>query len=71
MRKEDLFIYGYDCEVVRERVKRGDIVPEAVGFTYSDYAGVNAYMDGDTVVAPLGRSGVPDCQTGDHDSRTA
>ena len=51
MRKEDLFIYGYDCEVVRERVERGDIVPEAVGFTYSDYAGVNAYMDGDTVVA--------------------
>ena len=67
MRKEDLFIYGYDCEVVRERVERGDIVPEAVGFTYSDYAGVNAYMDGDTVVA---HSGVPDCQTGGHDSRT-
>ena len=54
MRKEDLFIYGYDCEVVRERVERGDIVPEAVGFTYSDYAGVNAYMDGDTVVAHWG-----------------
>ena len=54
MRKEDLFIYGYDCEVVRERVKRGDIVPEAVGFTYSDYAGVNAYMDGDTVVVRWG-----------------
>ena len=49
-----MFIYGYDCEVVRERVKRGDIVPEAVGFTYSDYAGVNAYMDGDTVVACWG-----------------
>ncbi|MFR5659424.1 MAG: Mur ligase family protein, partial [Butyricimonas faecihominis] len=54
MRKEDLFIYGYDCEVVRERVERGDVVPEAVGFTYSAYAGVNAYMDGDTVVARWG-----------------
>ena len=31
MRKEDLFIYGYDCEVVWERVERGDVLPEAVG----------------------------------------
>ena len=51
MRKEDLFIYGYDCEVVRERVEQGDVLPEAVGFTYSNCTGVNAYMDGDTVVA--------------------
>ena len=51
MRKEDLFIYGYDCEVVWERVERGDVLPEAVGFTYSNCTGVNAYMDGDTVVA--------------------
>lgn len=29
----------------------GDVLPEAVGFTYSNCTGVNAYMDGDTVVA--------------------
>lgn len=54
MRKDNLFIYGYDCDVVRERVEQGNVVPEAVGFTYSNSSAVNAYMDGDTVVACLG-----------------
>ena len=54
MRKEDLFIYGYDCEVVREKVEKGGVVPEAVGFTYSDNLGLNARMDGNMVIARLG-----------------
>ena len=54
MRAEDLFIYGYDCDVVRERVKQGKVVPEAVGFTYSADSRLNAWMDGDIVVARLG-----------------
>ena len=54
MRKEDLFIYGYDCEVVREKVEKGGGVPEAVGFTYSDNLGLNARMDGNMVIARLG-----------------
>ena len=32
-------------------MEQGDVLPEAVGFTYSNCTGVNAYMDGDTVVA--------------------
>lgn len=54
MRKEDLFIYGYDCDVVREKVEQGEVVPEAVGFTYSDNSGLNARMDGNMVIARLG-----------------
>ena len=54
MRAEDLFIYGYDCDVVRERVEQGKVVPEAVGFTYSADSRLNAWMDGDIVVARLG-----------------
>lgn len=54
MRAEDLFIYGNDCDVVRERVERGDIVPKMAGFTYSGDERLNAYMDGGTVVASLG-----------------
>ena len=54
MRAEDLFIYGYDCEVVRERVEQGEVVPEAVGFTYSADNRLNAWMDGDIVIARLG-----------------
>lgn len=54
MRAEDLFIYGYDCDVVRERVEQENIVPEAAGFTYSADNRLNAYMDGNTVIARWG-----------------
>lgn len=54
MRPEDLFIYGYDCDVVRERVAEGKIVPKAAGFTYSEDSRLNAYMEGNVVVATLG-----------------
>ena len=48
MRAEDLFIYGYD------RVEQENIVPEAAGFTYSADNRLNAYMDGNTVIARWG-----------------
>lgn len=54
MRKEDLFVYGYDCDVVREKVEQGKVIPEVAGFTYSDNLRLNAYMYGDMVVACLG-----------------
>lgn len=54
MGSEDLFVYGYDCDVVRERVEEGDVVPEAVGFTYHGDDRLNGYMEGDTVVVRLG-----------------
>ena len=54
MRPGDLFIYGYDCDVVRERVAEGKIVPKAAGFTYSEDSRLNAYMEGNVVVATLG-----------------
>ena len=54
MRPEDLFVYGYDCDVVRERVEKGGIVPQAAGFTYSGDSRLNAHMEGDIVVARLG-----------------
>ena len=54
MRKEDLFIYGYDCDVVREKVERGEVVPEVAGFTYSENLALNARMDGNMVIARLG-----------------
>ena len=54
MRAEDLFIYGYDCDVVRERVEQENIVPEVAGFTYSADNRLNAYMDGNTVIARWG-----------------
>lgn len=53
MRREDLFVYGADCDVVRERVEREGVVPVAAGFSYSGDERWNAYMDGDTVVARL------------------
>lgn len=54
MTREDLLIYGQDCDVVRERMERGDVVPEAVGFTYMTDPHLNAYMEGDKVMARLG-----------------
>ena len=54
MRSEDLFVYGYDCDVVRERVEKGGVVPMAAGFTYTRNNHLNAYMEGDVVVARLG-----------------
>lgn len=55
MRAADLFIYGCDSDVVRERVRGTNVVPEAVGFTYGRNAGGDgAEMDGDTLVARCG-----------------
>ncbi|WP_059025865.1 UDP-N-acetylmuramoyl-L-alanine--D-glutamate ligase [Gabonibacter massiliensis] len=53
MKPSDLFIYGSDCDVVRERVEKGKIEPEAVGFTYSSDARLNAYVEDDAIVARL------------------
>lgn len=54
MKPADLFIYGYDCGVVRERVEKEEIEPETIGFTYTSDSRLNAYMEGDTIVARLG-----------------
>ena len=60
MGKEGLFIYGYDCEVVRQRVIGQKLLPQAVPFTYGggpdlQQAGGTAcaYMEGDTIVVRL------------------
>lgn len=63
MRKEDFFIYGYDNDVVRERVEASDIVPETAAFTYGDGSAVGnfpndrramACMDGNFVTVMSG-----------------
>lgn len=54
MDRHGLFIYGWDCEVVRERVAHGDIIPEKAGFTCTSDAHLSAYLEGDTIVARLG-----------------
>lgn len=54
MRPGDLFIYGADCEVVRERVERERVAPVAAGFTYRDDPSLGAWMEGDWMVARLG-----------------
>ncbi|MDR2131242.1 MAG: UDP-N-acetylmuramoyl-L-alanine--D-glutamate ligase [Odoribacteraceae bacterium] len=51
MRSSDLFIYGVDCDVVRERVARSAIVPEAAGFTYGHDPRQAAWMEGERLVA--------------------
>ena len=51
MREEDLFIYGYDSDVVREKVASLNIVPKAAPFTYLDKKECAAYMDGNKLVA--------------------
>lgn len=51
MRAEDLFIYGYDSDVVREKVASLNIVPKAAPFTYLDKKECAAYMDGNKLVA--------------------
>lgn len=51
MRAEDLFIYGYDSDVVREKVESLSIVPQAAPFTYLDKEDCAAYMDGNMLVA--------------------
>lgn len=53
MRPEDLFICGYDCDVVRERVGRMGVVPSVAGFTYSEDEHLQAFMRGNIVVARL------------------
>ncbi len=60
MGKEGLFIYGYDCEVVRQRVIGQKLLPQAVPFTYGGEPDLQqaggtacAYMEGDTIVVRL------------------
>lgn len=55
-----LFIYGYDCEVVRRRVADRKILSQPVPFTYGKEAGIQpaeqeacAYMERDTIVVKL------------------
>ena len=51
MQEDDLFIYGYDSDVVREKVASLNIVPKAAPFTYLDKKECAAYMDGNKLVA--------------------
>lgn len=60
MGKEGLFIYGYDCEVVRQRVIGQKLLPQAVPFTYGGEPDLQqaggtacAYMEEDTIVVRL------------------
>lgn len=60
MGKEGLFIYRYDCEVVRQRVIGQKLLPQAVPFTYGGEPDLQqaggtacAYMEGDTIVVRL------------------
>lgn len=48
-----LFIYGYDSEVVRERVEKMEVAPQPAGFTYTDRKDCAACMEGDDVVVRL------------------
>jgi UDP-N-acetylmuramoylalanine--D-glutamate ligase len=50
MRPDDLFIYGVDCDVVRERVARERVTPRVAGFTWNDDPQRDAWMDGDRLV---------------------
>lgn len=49
MDQKGLFIYGYDCDVVRERVQGMMIAPQSESFTYTDNPNCYAFMDGDRV----------------------
>lgn len=51
MRSEDLFVYGYDSDAVREKVRELDIVPAQAPFTYLDKKDCAAYMDGNRLTA--------------------
>lgn len=53
MTADGLFIYGYDCDVVRERVSGMQVVPEKAAFTYEGAKGLpenGAWMEGNTVI---------------------
>lgn len=51
MDSSGLFIYGKDCEVVRERVEKMKLIPESAGFTYGpSEEKEGAFMEGDKVV---------------------
>lgn len=51
MDADGLFIYGRDCDAVRERVDGQDPVPQCAGFTYGAETLKNgAHMEGDRVV---------------------
>ncbi|MCM1031635.1 MAG: UDP-N-acetylmuramoyl-L-alanine--D-glutamate ligase [Oscillibacter sp.] len=51
MDADGMFIYGMDCDVVRERVETLKPVPSCAGFTYGTEPLKNgAYMEGNTVV---------------------
>lgn len=54
MRPQDLFIYGHDCGVCRERVEAMDSVPEVAAFTYCNDKTLPAFMEGDTLVVEWG-----------------
>lgn len=46
-----LFIYGKDCEVVRESMEKRKLIPECAGFTYGTDPGADgAYMKGNTLM---------------------
>lgn len=57
MDEKGLFIYGEDCEIVRERVENRRLEPEKAGFTYSERpvadACSGAFMEGNTIRARL------------------
>lgn len=50
MRTQDLFIYGADCEVVKDKVVGMDVTSEMAAFTYGDNPNCAAYMKGNTLV---------------------
>ncbi|MDR1414498.1 MAG: UDP-N-acetylmuramoyl-L-alanine--D-glutamate ligase [Odoribacteraceae bacterium] len=52
MLPEDLFVYGADCDVVRDRVEHTRVVPETLSFTYRDNpSSAAAWMEGNRLVA--------------------
>lgn len=58
MRPEELFIYGWDSEAVRQKLETLQVVPEMAGFTYAEGkgkagGGCGAWMEGDFIVASL------------------
>jgi len=54
MRPEDLFIYGQDCAMVRERMAAESCVPKEAAFTYTADAACAAYLESDVLVTRLG-----------------
>ncbi len=47
MEQDGVFIYGYDCDVVREKAGMSAIIPEQVCFTYTGARVCMAFMEGD------------------------